>query len=87
MISRRECVKWALALPATIGLARGAMAQAGPKVPQKVAQYQESPKNGQKCDLCKYFIAGSSPTANGTCRLVEGSINPNGWCALFAAKA
>jgi hypothetical protein len=87
MISRRECIKWALAVPATIGLATTVKAQAATKVPQSVAQYQETPKNGQKCDLCKYFIAGSSPTANGTCQLVEGSINPNGWCTLFAAKA
>ncbi len=87
MISRRECIKWALAVPATVGLATTVKAQAATKVPQSVAQYQETPKSGQKCDLCKYFIAGSSPTANGTCQLVEGSINPNGWCALFAAKA
>lgn len=86
MISRRECIKWAIAGTATAGLATRVRAQGAAKVPQTVAQYQETPKNDQKCDLCKYFTAGSSPTANGTCQLVEGSINPNGWCALFAAK-
>ena len=87
MFSRRDWIKGLLALPAVVGLARSGMAQQAPKVPQKAAQYQETPKGKDKCALCKNFIAGSSPTANGTCQLVEGSINPNGWCALFAAKA
>ncbi|HKS86360.1 MAG TPA: high-potential iron-sulfur protein [Pseudolabrys sp.] len=87
MISRRECIRRALVVFGTFGFARGAMAQAAPKVPQKDAQYQDTPKNDQKCDICQYFIAGTQPNAPGTCQLVEGSISPNGWCALFAKKA
>ena len=89
MFSRRDWIKGLLALPAVIGFARSGMAQTtkATKVPQKVAQYQDKPKSGQKCDLCKYFIPGKSATANGTCRLVAGSINPKGWCMLFAPKA
>lgn len=87
MISRRECIKWSLAALGTLGLARGAAAQAAPKVPQKDAQYQPTPKGDQKCDICQYYIAGASPNAAGTCQLVEGSISPNGWCALFAKKS
>jgi len=87
MLSRRECIKRALVVLGTVGLARGAMAQAAPKVPQKDAQYQPTPKNGQKCDMCQYYVAGAQPNAPSTCQLVEGSISPNGWCALFAAKS
>jgi hypothetical protein len=89
MFSRRDWIKGLLALPAVVGFARSGRAQttSATKVPQKVAQYQDKPKDGHHCDLCKYFIAGSSPTANGSCQLVEGSINPNGWCMLFAPKA
>ena len=87
MISRRECIGCGLAMLGTLGVARGAAAQAAPKVPQKDAQYQPTPKNGQKCDMCQYFIAGVRPNAAGTCRLVDGSISPNGWCALFAKKS
>jgi len=87
MLSRRECIKGTLAALGTVGLARGAVAQAAPKVPQKDAQYQDSPKNGQKCDMCQYYIAGAQPTAAGTCQLVDGKISPNGWCALFAKKS
>lgn len=88
MVSRRDWIKGLLAVPAAIGFARSGMAQQtnNNKVSQKAAQYQDTPKNGQKCDLCKFFIAGSSPTARGACQVVEGSISPNGWCLLFSAK-
>ena len=87
MISRRECIGWSLAALGTFGLARGAVAQATPKVPQKDAQYQATPKNGQKCDMCQYYVAAAQPNAPGACQLVDGSISPNGWCALFAKKS
>ena len=87
MVSRRECIRWGLVALGTFGVARGAMAQTNNKVPQKDAQYQDTPKNGQKCDMCQYYAAGNQPTAPGTCQLVDGSISPNGWCALFAKKS
>jgi High potential iron-sulfur protein len=86
MFSRRDWIKGLLALPAVVGFARSGLAQTT-KVPQKVAQYQDKPKDGHHCELCKYFIPGKSATADGTCRLVAGSIDPDGWCMLFAPKA
>ena len=50
------------------------------KVAQKMVQYQEKPKGVQECDKCLHFIAPNS------CKMVEGKINPKGWCALFAPK-
>ena len=50
------------------------------KVAQKLVQYQKTPKNNQKCSLCLHFVAPDS------CKVVEGKIDPNGWCALFAPK-
>ncbi len=52
------------------------------KLSQVEAQYQSTPKAGQKCSQCMHFIADS-----GSCKLVEGQISPEGWCKLFAAKA
>lgn len=52
------------------------------KLSQAEAQYQGTPKAGQKCSQCMHFIADSS-----SCKLVEGQISPEGWCKLFAAKA
>ena len=50
------------------------------KAAQKLVQYQEKPKNNQECDECLHF----EPPAG--CKLVEGKINPKGWCQLFVAK-
>jgi hypothetical protein len=51
----------------------------GQGVAPKLVQYQEMPKNNQKCSDCLHFIASDQ------CK-VEGKIKPNGWCALFAPK-
>lgn len=50
------------------------------KMAQKLVQYQKTPKNNQKCSTCLHFVAPDS------CKLVEGKIDPNGWCSLFAPK-
>jgi hypothetical protein len=55
-----------------------AMAQT--KIAQKFVQYQEKPKGPQECDNCLHFVAPSS------CKMVEGKINPKGWCSLYAPK-
>src|SRR5262245_39877892 len=55
-------------------------AAAQQKVAQKLVQYQEKPKGTQECDECLHFVAPAS------CKVVDGKINPKGWCALFAPK-
>jgi hypothetical protein len=50
------------------------------KVSQANAKYQDQPKGQQRCEICLQF---QPPNA---CRIVEGSINPKGWCQYFAAK-
>jgi hypothetical protein len=57
-----------------------ASAQSG-KMTQKAAEYQNGPKNGQKCLDCSFFEQPSS------CKLVEGNISPVGWCKFYAKKA
>jgi hypothetical protein len=49
------------------------------KMSQRAARYQDTPKNGKDCKGCKFFEAPSD------CKLVEGSISPNGWCILWQA--
>ena len=66
-----------------VGLALAVVPQraaAQQKVAPKLVQYQEKPKGAQECDHCLHFIAPNS------CKMVEGKINPKGWCALFAPK-
>jgi hypothetical protein len=50
------------------------------KVAQKLVAYQDTPKGPQRCDNCMYF----EPPAG--CKVVEGTINPAGWCQLYAKK-
>ena len=75
----RRAVLWRgmIALAATLIPAR---AGAQPKIAQKLVQYQEKPKGPQECDNCLHFVAPSS------CKMVEGKINPKGWCQLYAPK-
>ena len=51
------------------------------KLAQNVVQYQNNPKDGAMCSGCVNF---QPPNA---CAIVEGEINPNGWCVAFAPKA
>ena len=82
-VSRRELLAavW-LAAPVTAALVtlRPAGAGAQQKMAQKLVQYQKTPKNNQKCSTCLHFVAPDS------CKMVEGKIDPNGWCSLFAPK-
>ena len=61
-------------------------AAAQQKATKQAMQYQDQPKNGQKCSDCLQFIPGQQG-ANGTCKVVEGPISPNGWCAAFVKKS
>ncbi len=63
-----------------------ARAQAG-KASQAVAMYQPKPHGKDQCDNCIHFVPGKTPTANGTCKVVEGSVAPQGWCVMYARKA
>jgi hypothetical protein len=33
------------------------------------------------------FVPGPKPDANGTCKVVDGPISPNGWCVAYVKKA
>ena len=62
----------------------GVMAAAGARAQDKIAQaqvqYQATPKDGNKCSTCVNFDA---PAA---CKIVAGTISPNGWCIAYAPK-
>lgn len=79
--SRRRVLKivalfgGAAALP---GVARDAAAQG--KATKAAMKYQEQPKGDQRCSACMQFVAPNQ------CKVVEGEINPNGWCVAYVAK-
>lgn len=76
-LSRRSMLKGSLAALAAGMTGRAAAQQ---KIDRKLVQYQETPKNGQKCSDCLQFLAPDG------CKVVEGKISPNAWCAVFVAK-
>lgn len=57
---------------------RGTTAAA--KVAQNAAQYQPTPKGGQACAGCNFFVGPNH------CKLIAGEISPTGWCRLWAKK-
>ena len=55
-----------------------AVSAAPKKLPQVGAQYQAQPKGEQKCSNCIQYQAASN-----SCKLVDGPISPDGWCAIW----
>lgn len=82
MISRRRLLHiTASFIPIALlaGLAGGVSAQQ--KSPKEAVNYQDQPKNDQKCSQCRFF------TEPDGCQVVEGTISPEGWCSLFQPDA
>lgn len=51
------------------------------KVTKIAVKYQEKSTTGKKCQDCLHFTAETSQ-----CNLVEGKINPEGWCTFYLNK-
>jgi hypothetical protein len=70
----------AVALGVAASGAAASRASAQQKIKQADAKYQDHPNGTQKCDGCIQFQA---PNA---CKIVDGTISPDGWCQFFGAK-
>ncbi|MBV8372807.1 MAG: high-potential iron-sulfur protein, partial [Candidatus Eremiobacteraeota bacterium] len=49
-------------------------------------KYQSKPNGSKKCSNCTFFIPGKTASANGSCKIVDGTISPNGYCIAWSAK-
>jgi hypothetical protein len=79
-LSRRDVLRvGVLLMPIAVMAPRG-RAGAQQKMKKAQVQYQETPKGKQECSNCLHFVAPDQ------CKLVEGKINPKGWCSLYAPK-
>lgn len=47
--------------------------------------YQDQPENGQQCSGCQYYIPDKNGDGSGACAIVEGTIDPEGWCVSYVA--
>jgi hypothetical protein len=79
--SRRNLLRGGLTILAGTVLATTAARADDDKVDPSSVQYQTTPNNGQQCSGCVNFVA---PNA---CKVVSGTIVPNGWCVAFAPKS
>jgi hypothetical protein len=55
-------------------------APAASKMSQKAVSYQPTPKDNRQCGNCLNFDAPAS------CKLVDGTISPSGWCTIYITK-
>jgi High potential iron-sulfur protein len=84
--TRRGFISGIVVLPALAGMLLAQTATAEAKGSKTQFKYQTTPNNGKKCSTCNLFIPGGSASANGTCKVVDGSISPKGWCIAYSAK-
>ena len=87
-IKRREVLTRGVGLAGAslLGIAISRRSNAADKSSKASLLYQNHPHDGQHCGDCKYFSAGSDSNS-GSCALVEGTIDSNGWCMAFSPKA
>ena len=81
--SRRGILKSGLGLlaaTATVAATATSARAQDQKIGQALVQYQPGPKDGLVCNKCVNWVA---PNA---CKIVEGNINPQGWCVAYAPK-
>lgn len=55
---------------------------------RKTNEYKEaSTEAGKNCEGCQLFTPPVGGAACGACKVLKGSVNPAGWCKLWAKKA
>jgi len=89
-ISRADLLQKLAIAPLAIGAFAALKVQeseAAAKTAQSAVQYVTHPVGGKKCSGCQFFQAGKTAKANGACKIVAGSISPNGYCVAYAAKS
>ena len=79
-VSRRALFERVAVAGAGAAVLAGTASPAEAKMAQKDAGYQQMPKGDQSCSNCNLFIAPDS------CTLVDGTINPQGWCRYHQNK-
>ncbi|MEF8830968.1 MAG: high-potential iron-sulfur protein [Halobacteriales archaeon] len=51
----------------------------------EAVNYQPEPQDGQQCSGCQYYIEDKNGDGLGACAIVEGTIDPEGYCVSYAA--
>jgi hypothetical protein len=86
-LTRRTFLGSALVLPAFASLLTTEALADSQKSSQAAMHYQSSPSGSMQCSGCNFFIPGSDANSDGTCKIVDGTISPHGYCIGFNAKS
>jgi hypothetical protein len=81
-LSRRSMLKSFVVVSgaACAGLLSNRQAAAQGKASKEAMKYQDHPDGDKKCSECMQFVPP------GSCKVVEGTISPNGYCIAFVKK-
>jgi hypothetical protein len=87
--SRRDALR--LGLHAGVGVAivvmTGSARSQSTKLSKASVKYTDAGNvEGKDCDDCSQYVAGKSANDPGSCKIVEGAINPHGHCIAFSPK-
>jgi hypothetical protein len=75
-----------LAGASALGMTSVARDAAAAKTSKAALLYQDHPQNGKRCGDCKFFSPDSGSSTAGTCEIVEGTVDRNGWCMSFSPR-
>jgi hypothetical protein len=78
-LSRRSLLGSAIGAVGILG-ATPNLATAQPKISKVAVNYQDHPDGDKRCDKCAQFQPPD------VCKVVEGSISPQGSCRIFILK-
>jgi hypothetical protein len=78
-LCRREVLQYVLGAAGSVAICNATPnpAAAAPKISKKAVAYQDHPDGDKECAKCAQF---QPPDA---CKMVEGSISPQGSCRIF----
>jgi hypothetical protein len=80
--SRRSLLVAAVAAVSAAAAAASdpAAAAAAMKISEAAVAYQDQPDGDKQCSKCMQFLAPSS------CKMVDGTISPHGYCRIFTPR-
>ena len=77
LLTRRVSFKYM----AVLGLVTWSTTPLHAKVSKDTFKYQDMPNEGKRCSDCVYFLSDTKE-----CKMVEGIIDPDGWCRIYQEK-
>jgi len=87
--TRVDLLKALAVAPFAAAAVASVSSEADAKGTKAAYKYVDHPVKNQKCAGCSLYIPNPKDPAKarGGCKVVDGSISPNGWCISYVPKA